>query len=47
MIRGEIYWADYGIPYGSEPGFKRPVVIVQNDAFNIILRNSILFLPFR
>ncbi len=34
MIRGEIWWADLGIPFGSEPGFKRPVVIIQDDAFN-------------
>ena len=34
MIRGEIWWVDLGIPFGSEPGFKRPVVIIQDDAFN-------------
>ena len=34
MIRGEIWWADLGIPFGSEPGFKRPVIIIQDDAFN-------------
>lgn len=34
MIRGEIWWADLGIPFGSEPGFKRPIVIIQDDSFN-------------
>ncbi|MDA3939763.1 MAG: type II toxin-antitoxin system PemK/MazF family toxin [Spirochaetia bacterium] len=34
MIRGEIWWADLGIPFGSEPGFKRPVLILQDDLFN-------------
>ena len=34
MIRGEIWWVDLGIPYGSEPGFKRPVVVIQDDSFN-------------
>ncbi len=34
MIRGEIWWADLGVPFGSEPGFKRPVVIIQDDSFN-------------
>ena len=34
MIRGEIWWVDLGIPFGSEPGFKRPVVVIQSDAFN-------------
>jgi mRNA interferase MazF len=34
MTRGEIWWVDYGIPYGSEPGYRRPVIIIQNDLFN-------------
>ncbi len=34
MIRGELWWADFGIPFGSEPGYKRPVLIIQNDFFN-------------
>ncbi len=34
MTRGEIWWVDLGIPFGSEPGFKRPVLIIQDDAFN-------------
>ena len=32
--RGEVWWADLGEPHGSEPGYRRPVVIVQSDAFN-------------
>ena len=32
--RGEIWWADLGEPDGSGPGFRRPLLIVQNDAFN-------------
>lgn len=32
--RGEIWWADLGEPEGSEPGFRRPVLVVQSDAFN-------------
>ena len=34
MTRGEIWWADFGQPFGSEPGFLRPVLVVQNDSFN-------------
>jgi mRNA interferase MazF len=34
MTRGEIWWADLGIPSGSEPGFRRPVLVIQDDAFN-------------
>jgi mRNA interferase MazF len=32
--RGEIWWASLPTPRGSEPGFRRPVLIVQADAFN-------------
>ena len=32
--RGDIWWADLREPEGSEPGFPRPVLIVQADAFN-------------
>lgn len=32
--RGQVWWADLGEPGGSEPGFRRPVVIIQSDAFN-------------
>ena len=34
MKRGEIWWASPSIPEGSEPGCRRPVVIVQADSFN-------------
>ncbi len=32
--RGTIWWADLGDPRGSAPGFYRPILIVQADAFN-------------
>ena len=32
--RGEVWWADLAEPRGSEPGYRRPLVIVQADAFN-------------
>ena len=32
--RGQVWWADLDEPSGSEPGFRRPVLIVQDDAFN-------------
>jgi mRNA interferase MazF len=34
MQRGEIWWANLPPPRGSEPGFRRPVVILQQDDFN-------------
>ncbi|MFZ4657733.1 MAG: type II toxin-antitoxin system PemK/MazF family toxin [Caldilineaceae bacterium] len=32
--RGEIWWADLGEPRGSQPGYRRPVLIIQDDHFN-------------
>ena len=32
--RGQVWTADLGEPDGSEPGYNRPVLIVQSDAFN-------------
>ena len=32
--RGDVWWADLGEPRGSEPGFRRPLLVVQSDAFN-------------
>ncbi|HCC36909.1 MAG TPA: mRNA interferase MazF2 [Treponema sp.] len=45
MTRGELWWADFGIPFGSEPGFKRPVLIVQNDFFNKSKINTTIVIP--
>ena len=32
--RGEIWWASLPEPTGSEPGSRRPLLIVQSDEFN-------------
>lgn len=32
--RGEIWWASLPEPSGSEPGFRRPLLIVSADSFN-------------
>lgn len=34
MKRGKIWWADLPDPVASEPGYRRPLVIVQIDEFN-------------
>ena len=33
MYRGEIWWANLPEPVGSEPGYRRPVLIIQDDTF--------------
>lgn len=35
MERGEIWWAALRPPVGSEPGYQRPVLIIQSDDFNM------------
>ncbi len=34
LARGDIWWADLPEPRGSVPGYRRPLLLVQNDAFN-------------
>ena len=34
MGQGEVWWANLGEPIGSEPGFRRPVLVVQSDSLN-------------
>lgn len=34
LHRGGVYWVDLGEPIGSEPGYRRPVLVVQEDPFN-------------
>lgn len=34
ISQGDTWWADLSEPGGSEPGFRRPVLIVQGDALN-------------
>lgn len=40
--RGEIWWAGLPDPRGSEPGYRRPVVIVQANSFNRSKINTII-----
>ena len=32
--RGEVWWADLPEPHRSEPGYRRPVLVIQADSFN-------------
>ncbi len=42
MRRGEIWWAELDEPQGAEPGYRRPVVVVQDDAFNRSRINTVI-----
>jgi mRNA interferase MazF len=32
--QGDIYWVDLGEPSGSEPGYRHPHIVIQNNIFN-------------
>lgn len=34
VARGEIWWADEEEPSGAEPGYTRPVLVIQSNYFN-------------
>ena len=34
MKRGEVWWASLPEPIRSEPGYRRPVLVIQADEFN-------------
>lgn len=34
MRRGELWWADLGLPRGSAPALRRPVLIISADQYN-------------
>lgn len=35
MKRGQLWWAELPKPVKSEPGYKRPVLIIQANEFNV------------
>ena len=40
--RGAVHWADLGLPSGSRPAKRRPVLIVQSDAYNASRLSTVL-----
>jgi mRNA interferase MazF len=34
MLRGELWWADLGLPRGSAPALRRPVLVISADQYN-------------
>jgi len=40
--QGDIYWVELGIPKGSEPGYRHPHVIIQNNVFNASRINTVV-----
>ena len=40
--QGEIYWIDLGEPSGSEPGYRHPHIVIQNNLFNSSRINTVV-----
>lgn len=40
--QGEIYWIDLGEPRGSEPSYRHPHIVVQNNLFNASKINTVV-----
>jgi mRNA interferase MazF len=34
IARGEVWWADLGLPRGSAPALRRPVLVISGDRYN-------------
>jgi mRNA interferase MazF len=45
MGRGDVLWADLGNRLGSEPGSRRPVLVIQSDPYNASRLASVVVLP--
>jgi mRNA interferase MazF len=45
IAQGEVWWADLPPPKGSRPGFRRPVIVVQDDAFNRSRLRTVVCVP--
>ena len=42
MQRGDLWWATLRPPIGSEPGYRRPVLVIQSDEFNKSQINTVV-----
>lgn len=45
ISQGDVWWADLPQPTGSGPGFRRPIVVVQGDAFNRSSIRTVVCVP--
>ncbi len=45
IAQGEVWWAELEEPTGSDPGYRRPVVVVQSDSFNRSRIATVVIVP--
>ena len=42
IMQGEVYWVDLDKPRGSEPAYRHPHIIIQNNVFNTSKINTVV-----
>ncbi len=42
ISQGDLYWVDLGDPAGSEPGYRHPHIVIQNNVFNRSRINTVV-----
>jgi len=40
--QGDVFWINFGEPSGSEPGYRHPHVVIQNNVFNRSRINTVV-----
>ena len=45
ICQAEVWWAELAEPNGSEPGYRRPVLVVQGPALNRSRRRTAVCVP--
>jgi len=45
ISQGDIWWADFGEPVGSAPGYRRPALVVQSDTLNRSRITTVICVP--
>ena len=43
--QGDLYWVDLGVLLGSEPGYRHPHLVIQNNLFNHSKIRTVLVCP--
>ena len=40
--QGDVFWVELGRPRGSAPGYRHPMIVIQNDRFNNSPINTVI-----
>jgi mRNA interferase MazF len=45
LAQGQVWWGELAAPVGSAPGYRRPVLVVQGNAFNRARIATVVVVP--